>query len=242
MRGIFFITFIPKICFMKKIFSVLAFLVTVSYFSQEIPNFVSIDSLYREDQFYFGTTYNILREKPSGVSQNSFSAGLSAGFLRDFPINKNRTVAIAPGIGFSFSNYKQNLVISNADNKINYTTITPGIAFDKNKLTFYSIDVPLEFRWRTSTFESHKFWRIYSGFKASYIFHNRSRYIASNGDFKVTNNPDINKFQYGVYLTAGNNTWNLYTYYGLSSFFKKDIITEGARLNTLNIGLMFYIL
>jgi hypothetical protein len=42
---------------------------------------VKIDSLYREDQFYFGFTYNTLQEKPSGLSQKKFSVGLSAGFL-----------------------------------------------------------------------------------------------------------------------------------------------------------------
>lgn len=227
---------------MKKILSVFAFLVSVSCFAQGIPDFVAVDSLYREDQFYFGTTYNILRDKAAGVSQNSFSAGLTAGFLRDFPINKNRTFAIAPGIGFSFSNYKQNLVISEVNDVRNYTTIAPNIEFDKNKLALYSVDLPIEFRWRTSTFESHKFWRIYSGVKASYIFYSRSRYIAPDGDYKVINNPDINKFQYGLFLAAGNNTWNLHTYYGLSSFFNKEIISGNARLKTFNIGLMFYIL
>ena len=36
-----------------------------------------IDSLYREDQFYIGLTYNLLQKRPKGVSQNSFSSGLS---------------------------------------------------------------------------------------------------------------------------------------------------------------------
>lgn len=41
---------------------------------------VKVDSLYREDQFYFAITYNTLMNNPSGVSQSKFSSGLSAGF------------------------------------------------------------------------------------------------------------------------------------------------------------------
>jgi hypothetical protein len=37
--------------------------------------------LYREDQFYFGFTYNTL-QKPAGVSQDKFSAGFQAVFER----------------------------------------------------------------------------------------------------------------------------------------------------------------
>jgi hypothetical protein len=31
------------------------------------------------------------------------------------------------------------------------------------KFTQLLVEVPLEFRWRSSTFESYKFWRIYGG-------------------------------------------------------------------------------
>jgi hypothetical protein len=42
----------------------------------------------------------------------------------------------------------------------------------KNKFTV--IRVPLEFRWRSSTFESYKFWRIYGGVKFSYLLYDKS--------------------------------------------------------------------
>ncbi|MDZ4331309.1 MAG: PorT family protein, partial [Flavobacterium sp.] len=31
---------------------------------------IKVDSLYREDQFYFAITYNTLMNKPSGVTQS----------------------------------------------------------------------------------------------------------------------------------------------------------------------------
>lgn len=227
---------------MRKLISVVLLLISYNFYSQAVPDFEAVDSLYREDQFYFGTTYNIFTKKPSGVSQNSFSVGLSGGFLRDFPINKNRTVAIAPGLGFSYTNYKHNLIVSELNNVRSYGLIDSDVVLDKNKLSLLAVDVPLEFRWRTSTFESHKFWRIYTGIKASYVILSRSKYSADNGNYAVVNNPDINNFQYGVYASAGSNTWNLYAYYGLSDIFKKNILTPTGNLKTLNIGLMFYIL
>lgn len=230
---------------MQKLFKILLLLSFLNGFSQqqEVPNFEAIDSLYREDQFYFGVTYNILNKKPYGVSQNSFSTGLDLGFLRDFPINKKRTIAIAPGLGFSFNNYKQNLVIQEIDGGRSYSTIVPNATFDKNKLTLCFVDVPIEFRWRTSTYESHKFWRIYSGVKFSYLVLSKSKYKDEDVNYRVFNNSDINKFQYGAYIATGWNQWNFYAYYGLQNIFKKGTLNGNAiEMKTLNLGLMFYIL
>ena len=202
-----------------------------------------VDSLYREDQFYFGITYNILRDKPSRLSQSKFSSGLSLGFLRDMPINKDRTVAIASGIGFTYNNFNQNLAIASVgDNRV-YNYIDAETTYKKNKFSLLSIDVPLEFRWRTSTYASHKFWRIYGGFKLSYLLYDRSVFDGPEGKMIVSGNDDFNKIQYGTYISAGYNTINLYAYYGLNSVFKSAQV-NGEPVNTkaLNIGVVFYIL
>ena len=70
-----------------------------------------VDSLYREDQFYFGITYNINTSVPSGVSALGISGGLQLGYLRDMPINKQRNIAIGIGAGISIDQYGQNLLI-----------------------------------------------------------------------------------------------------------------------------------
>jgi hypothetical protein len=224
------------------------FLFVLPVFSQEKANTenvpkAKIDSLYREDQFYFGFTLNTLQNKPAGLTQDKFSSGFSAGFLRDFPINKNRTVAIAPGLGFTFNNYNQNLAITESNGIPVYTIIDSNTDYNKNRFSQFLVDVPIEFRWRSSTYESHKFWRIYGGFKVSYLIYDKSLYEDSQGKIIVTNNEDFNKFQYGAYISAGYNTINVYAYYGLNSLFKsaKNSI-ESVDMNALNIGIMFYIL
>jgi hypothetical protein len=234
---------------MRFLFSCLFILSFFSVFSQEetkpkIEPIVKIDSLYREDQFYFSITYNLLTQIPQGLKQNKFSAGLSMGFLRDMPINKKRTVAIATGLGLSYQNYFQNLTISKLpDGGLGYA-VSDYNDITSNRYRQYLVDLPIEFRWRNSTYESYRFWRIYGGFKISYVFSNKS--VLDNGEetYVVKNNPNINKVQYGVYLAAGYNTWNVYLNYGLNPLFKDVVTTSGQKIDvrTLNAGLIFYIL
>lgn len=217
-------------------------------FSQEITTLegaskVKIDSLYREDQFYFGFTYNTLTNKPDGLSQSKLSTGFSLGFLRDMPTNKNRTHAIAAGIGLSYNNYNQNLAVYKSDQAPSYSIIDADTSFNKNKFSQLLVEVPLEFRWRTSTYESHKFWRIYGGFKLSYLILDRSIFEDAQGKIIVTNNKDFNKLLYGAYISTGYNTINVYAYYGLNSLFKSaNIDGEPIAMKSLNIGIIFYIL
>lgn len=224
------------------------FLLVFPVFSQENTSTenapkVKIDSLYREDQFYFGFTLNTLQNKPEGLIQDKFSSGFLAGFLRDMPINKRRTVAIAVGLGFSYNNYNQNLAISKPNDTPVYTIIDQDVTYNKNRFTQFLVEVPLEFRWRTSTYESHKFWRIYGGFKMGYLIYDKSIYKDDQSKIVVTNNNDFNKFQYGTYISAGYNTINVYAYYGLNPLFQTaKTNTESIDMNSVNIGIIFYIL
>jgi Outer membrane protein beta-barrel domain len=224
------------------------FLFVVEVFSQEKANTQNnskpkIDSLYREDQFYWSFTLNTLQNKPAGLTQDKFSSGFTAGFLRDFPINKKRTFAIAPGLGLTFNNFNQNLAITQPNQTPVYTIMEPDTEFNKNRFSQFLVDVPIEFRWRTSTYENHKFWRIYGGFKMSYLIYDKSLYEDAQGKIVVTNNKDFNQFQYGTYITAGYNTINVYAYYGLNALFQSaKTSTESVDMNAINIGIMFYIL
>jgi hypothetical protein len=204
---------------------------------------IKIDSLYREDQFYFGFTLNTLQKKPAGLNQSKFSSGFSAGFLRDMPINKNRTVAFAAGLGFSYNAYNQNIKILESNTIPVYAIIEPNSSYSKNRFTQFLVEVPIEFRWRTSTYESHKFWRIYGGLKLGYLLYDRSVYLDSQDKIVVIANKDFDKFQYGAYISSGYNTFNVYAYYGLNSLFKSAKINyDFLDMNVMNIGVVFYIL
>jgi len=194
-----------------------------------------IDSLFREDQFYVSVSYNVLQKTPENFSQYSFSTGLSAGFLRDFPISENRHWAIAPGIGYSFNDLKQNIDFSSISSSSDTEIV-------KSRILLHYVDFPLEIRWRNATPDSHKFWRIHAGFMASYLINGKFKYEGDLGSGTENINDLLNKFQYATYLTFGFNTWNAYIHYGLNPFFDKNKTTTENDVTTLKIGLIFYIL
>lgn len=224
---------------------IVLFLTSLSSFSQqEEIDFDAVDSLYREDQFYINLTYNSLQKRAEGITQNKLSPGVAVGFLRDMPINKNRTFAIAAGLGYSLAVYNQNLGITNENNSNSYQVLGATPSYSINKLSFHYVDLPIEIRWRNSTPESHIFWRVYSGVKFSYLFYDTYKLVTASETVKIANNKDLNQFQYGVYLTVGWNTWNFYAYYGLNPLFKSSAKLDGQSMDmrTANFGLMFYIL
>jgi len=202
------------------------------------------DPKYREDQFYATLTYNLIQGKPEGYSQYSFSTGISAGFLRDMPINKRRNHSVALGLGYSYNNIKHNLVVNDANGQNTYETRSQT-EFERNKLVLHYLEVPLELRWRNSDSISHKFWRVYAGFKVSYLFYDKAQYQQDgNVSYKVINDANLNKLLYGTYLSVGWNTWNFYTYYSLNPLYDNVTLTSGRKLDmhALKLGLVFYIL
>lgn len=200
----------------------------------------AIDSLYREDQFYVGITYNNMVSAPSDYSRDKISTGFTVGMLRDMPINKNRTIAIAAGLGATYNSYNHNLGIPTGQSSY---TILSDVPYTKNKFSTLTVDLPVELRWRTSTFESTKFWRIYAGAKMSYLVYDYAVLRAASGANSLKNNPDLNKLNFGIYLATGYNTFNVYAHYGVNSLFKSGQVgNEKIQLRNFNIGLLFYIL
>ncbi|WP_452230892.1 porin family protein [Lacinutrix sp. MEBiC02404] len=228
------------------IFIVLCFFSLTNSFSQEEKSVEQeVDSLYKEDQFYIGVTYNLLVQRPKGVSQSGFSSGFHLGYIKDMPINVNRNVAIGVGLGLSSNSFNQNMLIDkDSDSKYTYTVLEDSeTSYTKNKFTTYMIEAPIEFRWRTSTPTEYKFWRIYTGFKLGYVLANSSKFV---GDTTIKHGgiKDFNKLQYGFTISAGYNTWNIHFYYALNTLFNKDAQLDSTSLDmhAVKIGLMLYLL
>lgn len=202
---------------------------------------VSLDSLYREDQIYLSVTYNILGSKPQGVSQNGFSSGFHFGFIRDFPINEKRNIALGLGLGLSANSFNQNLKISKNDS-FEFQVLNSG-DFDKNKFALYLVELPFEFRWRTSTAETYNFWRIYTGLKLGYVLLSKSKFIGPDESFNININDVINRIQYGLTISVGYDSWNFHLYYSLNSIFKDQSLNgKSIDVNSIKAGLIFYML
>jgi len=203
---------------------------------------IYVDNNYLEDQIYLGVTYNVLRKRPENFTQNGLSGGLSLGFIKDIPLNERRNRTIGIGLGYAYNAYIQNLKITETSGITTYEVVD-NISYKYNRFLSHTIEVPIEFRWRTSTSKKYRFWRIYGGAKVGYVFSNRSKYSGDLGLEKIKNINEFEKIQYGLTLSVGYNTLNLHMYYGLNPLFKNAVTNgENIDIKQFNIGLMFYIL
>ena len=76
-----------------------------------------------------------------------------------------------------------------------------------------------------------------------YLLYDKSVYQDNQGKIIVVNNKDFSKFQYGAYIASGYNSINVYAYYGLNSLFQSaKNATESIEMNSLSVGVIFYIL
>ena len=75
------------------------------------------------------------------------------------PVNKRRNLAIAVGAGFALDEFGQSLFIGeDPDGKTIFTVLDDKVVdYTRNRFNTSIIEVPIEFRWRTSTPESYRF-------------------------------------------------------------------------------------
>ncbi len=244
-----FVTYYPQIIILMKQLLFIIFIITglQATAQQEIP----ADSLYRpdpyylEDQLYFGISYIVLRDLPENMSQNGFSNAVRLGFIRDIPINERRNFGFGLGLGLSWENYYQNLRISvdEQTGNIEYQLLI-NESFRSNSFQVNKIDIPLEIRWRGSTPEKYKFWRLYAGIIASYVYKKSANFVTNKVDVTYNKINIIKSWQFGANLSAGYGTWNFTFYYGLSPMMKNDLNLDGESFNIKNMqfGFIYYFL
>lgn len=225
---------------MGKYWFIIFFLLGFVKAQAQVDNDSIIDYKYLEDQLYLSLTYSILNDKPASILQNGFSGGISVGFIKDIPLNEQRNLGLGIGVGYAYNVYVQNLKIS----RENQTTLFEVAEdYKTNRIGIKSIEMPFEFRWRTSTPEKYNFWRVYGGLKFSYLLTSKTKFADSEVQLATKNIPEINRIQYGAIMAAGYGNWNLYIYYGLSPLFKNAKLNDkNIDLKDINVGLKFYIM
>ena len=226
-----------KILTRKNLFF-LTYLFSFSLFSQS--SYESSKDTYREDQLYFGSSYFIQSESISDFKQNGFSGNFQFGFIRDFPLNNNSTRAIGVGVGYERNFFTSNIQPIKENDEINYRIVVSKFLESKNEMSFSSIVIPLEYRWRKSNIDEFKFWIIYSGFKLKKNFPLYSN-PSYGSELKID---EINDWTTSIYLNAGYNTWNISLEYDLNPLIKNKKTVQGESLNIrfFRLGLVFYIL
>lgn len=195
---------------------------TSIYFSYGQINYSIPDSLtnlkYREDQFYIGANYVLIKGVNQSIQQNNFSSQIHFGFLRDFPLNKKGNWSIALGLGPSYTQFQSNIDFKTG-------LISPSF----NSAKYISLNLPFEIRWRSSSSTSFSFWRIYLGSQIQYNFISDNLSSLKN----ITTLSTIN---------LGYNTWNFSLGYDLSNRLVDSVNNETTQFKLLTIGLIFYLL
>jgi len=197
---------------------------------------------YLEDQIYVGFSVINLTNMPNGITQNGLSNSFELGVIKDIPVNDKGDFAFGIGLGYGRNTYFQNLKIEEVNNTTQFQIAAEG--FKNNKFSMHTIDIPLEIRWRTSTIDKYKFWRIYAGGKLSYVFASNAKIKELGNTSKVKGISEMNELQFGLKLAVGYGTWNFNFYYGLTDLFSDANLNETTpiEIRDFRIGLIFYIL
>lgn len=234
---------------MQKIFKVcivsVLFFISYASVAQDTIRKTSVDSLYREDQFYIGVTYNIPVNLPSEAKVRGLTGGIQFGYLRDMPINKQRNIAIAIGAGLTLDQFGQNLFIGESDNEETiFKVLDKNVDFTRNRFNMAVIEAPIEFRWRSSTPSSYKFWRVYGGVRVGYAYWYKATFKQPENIVNQTKIPEFDPLRFSATLSFGYNTFNFFAAYSINPFFKDAVTVDGEKVDfrTLKVGLMFYIL
>ena len=130
---------------------------------------------YREDQWYVNLSFLLTNESIDGFRSNGLSQAFSLGFIRDFPLNINSNKALGMGLGYGITNLGSNLTAHENESDRSYDLhLIPNTRLaSKNRLISHFFELPIQYRWRTSTPTQYAFWRVYTGYLLRYNFFNR---------------------------------------------------------------------
>ena len=207
-------------------------------FSQNIKS-----DFYREDQIYISLYYNSLKNDVGDLKENKFSSSINFGFIRDIPLNKSGKFAIGLGIGIGFNTYNNNLKINyqSSNNFFSGEYLENQIEYDYNRFNLNEIQFPIEIRFRNSSIDNYKFWRLYAGLKYSKAISRKYKFENLDSNYTLNNIP-INSDQLGLTLNIGFNTWNIGLYKAIKPFFIGNQNNLSLDLEQFKVGLIFYIL
>ena len=191
---------------------------------------------YKEDQIYFNFNFDFQFKSIENYQQNGFSRSFNIGLLKDISLNEKGNKALAFGLGYGFSR-----LVSNLDVGENLNFIIQSDSALRNRLSYHSIQFPVELRLRTSTLESFAFWRVYLGYRLNYNF--SAKYKPFFGRETELKN-QVSEFSHCLSLSLGFDTWNIRFETGLSPVIKISSNSNNINNNfyVSSVGLVFYLL
>ncbi len=204
-----------------------------------------IDEKYYEDQFYVGVQYNSVANAKNGINSTGVPYSFEVGFIKDIPLNKRRNMGFGLGLGYTYDILRPNIAITPNDIDNSKLDFNINDNFRSYRYLSHNFEIPLEFRWRTSTATTYSFWRIYTGASFVYSFNHKTEFETGDTTTSYTNIDVFNKTNFTIYTSIGYGTWNFHIKYYINSPFKNTIKTTDNKplsFNQLKLGVMFYIL
>ncbi len=219
---------------MRKIAILVVFvLLGINTFAQEV------DNLY-EKNFNIGLDVynNFWMGIPDNVTQKGFNLGYSVYGMYNHRLKKS-PFSIAGGLGISSISFASNAVINDVKAEvITLDTIASGINYDRSKLTFSYLDIPLELRYKNT-----KGFRFAVGIKLGFRLDNHTTYkgdrLDGSGIPVVEKKKDIvytEKILVSSTLRIGYKWANLNFSYSLSKIFELE---RGPQIHPFSVGFTF---
>lgn len=196
---------------------------------------------YREDQVYVDFNFILQNTDDNRFSDNGFSRSLHVGILRDVFLTSSGRYSLGIGVGYGLTRLVNNIEIETQADDFSISYPRPDRSY-RNFFTFHELQLPIEFRWRTSSESVHQFWRIHAGYRLGYPF--ATKYKPFFGADYPTQGV-LSSWQHEINLAVGYNTWNLRFAYQLNPLINSSLRKVGDqsfRLHFFQIGLIFYLL
>lgn len=199
----------------------------------------STDNLY-EKPFNIGLDmFNTFwMDLPEGMSQKGLNIGYSVYGMYNYRFNTSQ-YSFAGGVGISIYNLASNSLID--DVRAEIITITPipeNVSYDRSKLSFSYLDIPIELRYK-----SEKSFRLAFGFRVGFRLDNHFTYKGNRLDgsevavtVKEKDVSNVEKIAVGTTFRIGYKWINLNVYYSLTNIFE---VEKGPEFKPFSIGISF---
>ncbi len=172
---------------------------------------------------------------PSGVKTRAINQGVNIFATYNIPFGKSN-FGFSVGLGLRVQNLYGNFQVRNKNDSIQLVPIPDSISYQRSKIVFPYIELPIEFRFKTK----YKL-AVSIGFKLAYMFPAHTKwvgddYLLHTNDKLRVNFRDVKyleKFSYGPTFRIGYKWFHLTAYYSLSRIFSKD---KGPESVPISVG------
>lgn len=185
---------------------------------------------------------------PNGFKLNPVSPGVNVYYMYDIVLGKKQKVqhfSIAPGAGIGFESFYFNKYGLSwlRDSITRFSAFGDSISAKKSKMNVTYIDIPLEFRYRSSpSKKTGMSWKLAVGFKFGFLVGSKWKYKGEDPsrndnvqvNFRESKIGNMNKLRYGPTIRGGYGPLSLFCYYSIGSTF---VTNKGPKFNPIVFGI-----